>query len=747
MSIFNKKNFFFIILFFIHSIALSKNINFAGLSKLSLDDLQSLTSVDINKDQISDVELDLIIRDLYLSDLIYDVDVNSDDLSLNISIIENDIVENIYINGNIRVKDSDILEIINSKISFYLNKEDLTDDISMIRGLYNSMGYIDASVNVKKEQYSENRINLIFEINEGPIYKISNVLFFGNANFSDKFLYSKVNTKSLSAFNIFTSGSNFVEELFNFDLVSLETFYKQKGFFDVDINYKLKRKRSSKFELIYYINEGERYQVEEIKYFSEYFDSSNFNFEKRKIDFEKEITKNDSFFDYLLVSDYIESLNQELFAQGIFKKVFTHTFDKIDDKNILNFYEIELETRYIDKVIILGNSITKDKTLRSKIETEPGDIYNEYKVEKDANSLNNLKYVNQVKADNTDKNDLTDVTFVIDENKKTGNFMIGGSYSADVGLGFALNLKDSNFRGSGNELDFQFNGNTEKVLYKIAYNSYGEYNSYQTNSYSISNEEIDLSGSFGYKIKSKSLGYTSGLQINENLSSAIGIVITEKQGYDPVINIDIVNDNIDKFNQVELKFNLNYDTTNDIFFPTNGIYNNLNFTLAPESLSKDAFYKILLETDIFKNFKDSDRYIFFANNFGITESFNSNLKTINAFSLGGSNFKGFEYRGIGPTSNGIYLGGNRYFTSTIGYGGSFLFDEKDNINLRLFYSIGSIWDSDYTTDNNFKLRSSAGISLDFLSQVGPISLSYAIPLQKEIKDISRQFNFIIGTSF
>ena len=150
MSIFNKKNFFFIILFFIHSIALSKNINFAGLSKLSLDDLQSLTSVDINKDQISDVELDLIIRDLYLSDLIYDVDVNSDDLSLNISIIENDIVENIYINGNIRVKDSDILEIINSKISFYLNKEDLTDDISMIRGLYNSMGYIDASVNVKK---------------------------------------------------------------------------------------------------------------------------------------------------------------------------------------------------------------------------------------------------------------------------------------------------------------------------------------------------------------------------------------------------------------------------------------------------------------------------------------------------------------------------------------------------------------------------------------------------------------------
>ena len=104
-------------------------------------------------------------------------------------------------------------------------------------------------------------------------------------------------------------------------------------------------------------------------------------------------------------------------------------------------------------------------------------------------------------------NDIVDLTYEITENKKSGEFMIGGSYSADVGVGLAFYLKDSNFQGSGDEVEFKFNGNTEKILYSLLYNTYNKLNSYQTNSYSISNEETDLSGSFGYKTKSRSLGY------------------------------------------------------------------------------------------------------------------------------------------------------------------------------------------------------------------------------------------------
>ena len=79
------------------------------------------------------------------------------------------------------------------------------------------------------------------------------------------------------------------------------------------------------------------------------------------------------------------------------------------------------------------------------------------------------------------------------------------------------------------------------------------------------------------------------------------------------------------------------------------------------------------------------KIIFFLNNnYGYAKSLNSKLKTINAFGLGGLNFKGFDYKGIGPYDGNIYLGGNEYFTSTIGYGSSFIFDDKDNINIKFF---------------------------------------------------------------
>ena len=111
------------------------------------------------------------------------------------------------------------------------------------------------------------------------------------------------------------------------------------------------------------------------------------------------------------------------------------------------------------------------------------------------------------------------------------------------------------------------------------------------------------------------------------------------------------------------------------------------------------------------------------------------------------NFKGFDYRGIGPKQDNIYVGGNKFFTSSFGYGGSFLFDDSDNINTKLFYSLGSIWDSDYINNNDLKLRSSIGLSFDILTAIGPVSLSYAIPINKINTDRTNEFNFSIGTSF
>ena len=654
MKILNNylKYFFFVSFFLKYSILFSNNIQFDGLSKLTTDDLQSLTSVDIYNNNITDIDLDQIIRDLYSSDLIYDLDFSLDSGRILISVVENSLIEEIYINGNIRIKDSQIKQVLQSKVNFYINKDDLSEDVSNIKILLNSLGYIDNSVKVKKEKYSENRINLVFEISEGQRYKITDVKFFGNSTFSDKYLYSKINTKTLSSYNIFKSGSNFVTELFDFDLVALNTFYQQKGFFDIKIKYELKRKRTADFQLIYYIDEGERYLIDEIIYDYPSFINSDYDIYEQTSKFSKKIKKNDSFFDYSYVRDHIILVNKALKARGLYDLEATHSFDRIDERNILKFYELQLEKKYINNIEIVGNSITKDKTLRSKIEVEPGDLYSEFRVKNDVDALKNLKYINDTKAETTSTNDLIDLTYEVTENKKSGEFMIGGSYSADVGVGLALNLKDSNFRGTGDELEFKFNGNTEKILYSLYYNTYNRLNSYQTNSYSISNEETDLSGSFGYKTKSQSLGYARTLRIDENLSTSLGLSLSRIEGYDPVLDVDFINENIDTYNQTKINFNLKYDNTDDIFFPTNGNKSSIALSLSPESLSESAYIQTVIQFDQYKRLKDSDRYLFTVNDLGLADGYNSNLRTINSFSLGGSNFKGFDYRGIGPKRNG-----------------------------------------------------------------------------------------------
>ena len=208
-----------------------------------------------------------------------------------------------------------------------------------------------------------------------------------------------------------------------------------------------------------------------------------------------------------------------------------------------------------------------------------------------------------------------------------------------------------------------------------------------------------------------------------------------------------ITDNIGTDYNSILKFSISQNNTNDLLYPNEGYSNSLTLNLAPKYISDTSYVIANYQGDYYFSLDSSDNYFYISNRVGVGEALDGRLKTINSFSLGGQNFKGFDYRGIGSrTSNNIYVGGKKYFTNTIGYGTSFLFDKKDNIYFRLFTTSGTLWDNDYISQD-FKLRTSAGISLDVLSAVGPISFSYAIPIEKSDSDNLRRFNFSIGSVF
>ncbi len=742
-----RKFLLLIIFYFWSSISVnSKSLNFDGLSKLNINDLQSIISSNIYDDNLDVNIINQIIKELSLSDLIYDVSYEETENYYNIVIEESSIIENIYINENTWIKDDLILQNLESKNNYFLIKNKVKGDIDIIKNIYKAKGFQNISVISRVEKYSEDRVNLIFYVSENNQQTINSIKFIGNYFYSYNYLSSFIKSQSLKFYNIFKTGSNLNYATFEFDKNKILAIYKDQGFINVKVSYSIEKSSFNNNILYFFIDEGERAIIKNTKFnFNDIFINDLLN--NLKNDFNKELKENKNFYSKDLINKYIELFNQKLISNNIFNSSID--FEITDNLGILDLTFIikKVDPIIINKINISGNSITKNHTIRSKILIQPGEYFNNYMFEKSIKTLKNYPYINDVQTNTYIKDQLAEITIKVDEETNTGNILLAGTFNADTGAGLTFGIEDKNIFGSGNSVNSNFSINSEDLKFDINYKQYPLLNPNLTNTYTIFNRDQDYTSSFGYKASSRGLGYSINFNQSDKISIGLGANYERFKGHSAVnTTSSSINDNIGNFENYNLKFSVKYDTTNNYFNPTNGTLNKLDFTISPKNISDNSYYKIYLANKNYKQLNKSKNFIFLNNKYGYARSLDSKLKTINAFGLGGLNFKGFDYKGIGPYDGNIYLGGNEFFTSTIGYGSSFIFDDKDNINVKFFLTTGSIWNSDYSSSSR-DFRSSIGTSFDFITPVGPISFSYASPIEKNNSDKTRPFNFSIGTSF
>ena len=746
MKIKTLKLIYSIFLIFITVSIYANNLIINGLSKLTIKDLQTQTNINLKKISYSDDEINTLLKDLYKSDLIFDLTYNKDNVNHVLFIQENKLIEEIFINGNQRFEDELILQNLKMKKNRFINKDYISNDINTIKSIYSMKGFNKISVVVSTESFSSDRLNLIYDIIENEQSQIESISFIGNKTFSDRYLLSLINTKARNFYNIFTSGSNLNIDNFTFDMNKIKSFYEQKGFFDVEVSYNINESSLNKYIVNFFINEGERLKLADIKMDIQKSENPK-QINKYYNKFINRLSKNNFFYDQNTIDDFLDKINNLLIDNNNFNYIYVSNLEKKLDINNLLITKKNIKPLRINKINIIGNDITKDITIRSKLPFEPGDYVNFNLLNTTKNDLLRYKYINTVSIIEQTNDDKTDINVEINENKKTGQVLAGGSFSGDSGAGVTVSLKDYNIFGSGNSIDSNFTANQENTLFKISFIQYPLASPNIRNSYSIFNTENDLTNSFGFKTNEQGIGYSLNFDYNEEFRVNTGFSFKKSDRHSAKLNTLSINDNIGDYDIYSLNISLKQDNTNNILYPTDGVMNSIYFEYSPKDISDDSYYKAIIKSDIYRKSKNSNRFVFLSNDIGIADSLEGNLSTVNAFSLGGLNFKGFDYRGIGTKVDGIYIGGNKFFTSTIGYGGSFIFDDKDNINTKLFYSLGSIWDSDYINNNDLDLRSSLGLSFDILTAIGPISFSYAIPVDKNKNDRTSNFNFSIGTSF
>tara|TARA_B100000989_G_C19522448_1_gene464933 strand:+ start:173 stop:2404 length:2232 start_codon:yes stop_codon:yes gene_type:complete len=741
-----KKFFFSLsILLFINNLN-SKPIDFEGLSKLNYNDIQSITSIDIydNKLEINDVNI--LLKELSLSDLIYSIEYRDENDQFIFKIEESKQIENIFINNNLWIKDELILQNIKSRNNSLLIKNNIKNDIKVIKNIYKSKGFLNVTVIAKIEKYSQDRVNLIYKIDENQQQKLNIIKFLGNSFFSDNFLNTKIKSESIKFYNIFKSGSNLNYYTFEFDKNNIISTYKDEGFLNVKVSYALEKTSLNNNILYFYINEGERKKINNINFdFNE--NVNNDIFDDIKIDFNNDLKKNNYFYSKSLIDKYVENFNLNLISNNIHN--LSIGFSIFEDNNNINlsFLSSQKDPIVINKIDIAGNTITKNNTIRSKISIEPGEYLNQYMLDKSVSNLKRYPYIKDVNTTININNQLADIAFKIDEEVKTGNILLAGTFNADTGAGLSFGIEDKNLFGSGNSISSNFTINSEDLKFSINYKQYPILNPDLTNNYTIYNQDNDYTGSFGYKASTRGIGYSVNFKQNDKISYSTGLKYEVFKGHSAVnTSSSSINDNIGNFENYKINFTTRYDTTNNYLYPTNGHLNIFSIIYSPKDVSDNAFYKLSLKNNNYFQLPKTENYLFFNNKYGYAKSLNSKLKTIDAFYLGGMNFRGFDYKGIGPYDGNIYLGGNEYFTSTIGYGSSFIFDDKDNINIKFFLTTGSIWNSDYVS-SDIDMRSSIGTSLDFITPIGPLSFSYSSPIEKNNSDKTRSFDFSLGTSF
>ena len=229
-------------------------LKFKNLNKLSLNDIQSLSSLDIYDNDIDIENLNLLIKELYESELIYNISYSISKDIATISIEESKIIKSIYFNGNVKFNDDILSKTTDILEDSLINKSKINNNINKLRSLYFSEGFDSVSITASTEKFSESQVNLIFYINEGPQSKISNINFYGNSFFSDRYLRNIIKSKDLGPFSIFSSGSNFNKELFDFDTSLIINEYKGNGFFDVNIIYKINDNFLNSYNLDFYIH-------------------------------------------------------------------------------------------------------------------------------------------------------------------------------------------------------------------------------------------------------------------------------------------------------------------------------------------------------------------------------------------------------------------------------------------------------------------------------------------------------------
>jgi outer membrane protein insertion porin family len=723
---------------------------------------------------------DRSLKALFATGLFQDVRLDRVDDTLVVRVVENPIVNRIAFEGNRKLTDANLRPEMTLRPRGVFTTAAVQADRQRILDLYAAKGRYAARVEPKIIRLDQNRVDVVFEINDGDPTLISRIAFVGNKNFSERKLTEIINTREQAWWRFLSTSDLYDPERVNFDKELLRRYYLKNGYADfqvVDTTAELAPDKSS-FFVTYTLNEGDRYRVDKVT-----LNVKLRNVTAEDIQDEVGIDAGD-WYDGDAVERTTDALAEAVRKRGQpFVDVKPRIARNRENKTVeLIFDVLEGPRVYVERIDIVGNTRTMDKVIRREITVAEGDPFNAAALRRSRQRLQDLGFFEQGTGVNMTPSpgstpDKVVITTEVRE-RPTGEFTIGGGYSTDAGFLVDVGLKERNFLGMG--IDAGVNGVLAQRRSSLALNVTDPYFLDRNLTAGLSVFYVQTNNQDIAQYQERRIGFTNslGYEFNEHLRQVWTYSLISREVFNIGQNASIyIRQMAGKSVISQIGQTLTLDYRDSKLTPRSGWVISLGGDLA--GLGGDERYarlkvdaKAYIPLDRFTGTQDWG--LAFAAGAGYLFNFGRQELIIDRFFLGGENLRGFELGGAGPhaipqsDANGRFisgpdsLGGRLIATGTAELRFPLPIPGDLGLSGRAFVDVGVLTQASFinricpgpagpaacppVSDNGLP-RVGAGVGVSWQTPFGLINLDLAPFVIKHQFDRTQIFRFGFGTRF
>jgi outer membrane protein insertion porin family len=703
-------------------------------------------------DSYDSARIDASLKSLFNTGLFADVTLRREGDALIIQVVENPIINRIAFEGNKRLADDVLDAEVTLRPRVVFTRTKVQNDVKRLLDIYRRSGRFGATVDPKVIQLPENRVDLVFEIDEGPSTGIRAINFIGNQQFSDGSLREVIQTDESAFYRFLTSNDTYDPDRLSFDRELLRRFYLSEGYADfrvVSAIAELTEDRED-FVITFTVEEGPEYSFGKVAVTSKLRNIEPSELESLIVGEEGEQYNADE------VEETVQALTASLGARGFAFVDVRPRVNRDREARLLDVtYEISEGPRvFVERINISGNVRTLDEVIRREFTIAEGDAFNTAKLRATRQRLNNLGFFSRVDITN-DPGEAADRTVinVAVEEQSTGELSIGAGFSSTSGPLGDISIRERNLLGRGQDLRLGLSLGTEQQRIDLSFTEPYFLDRNLAVGFDAFIRTTDLSDESSFQEDQQGFALRAGYQLEPDLRHTVRYRLARQ-------SVDDVEDTASEVVKAQAGSHVASSVSNDFFLdrlnrrfnPTDGYFASYNIEVAGLGGSEQflrnevssGIYSPLFGTSVIASLTGEAGHVFTFDD--------DSVRLTNRFYLGGSSLRGFESAGIGPRDllTDDAIGGHQFYAGTAEVTFPLGLPDEFDIKGSIFSDFGASWGIDDPFPNlvdDSTPRASLGVGLGWVSPFGPLRVDFASAVLKEDYDKTQTFSFNFGTRF